>query len=300
MMARDRHRASDRFTTGLIWISPWLAGFLLFTLLPVIAAAVLSFCQFDGVRRPVPVGFENWRAMAYDPLFWKVLGNTAVYAAVALPLGALLALGLALLLNAQVPGVGLWRVIIFAPTLVPLVAVGLVWTWMYSAGDGLINTALALIGVEGPAWLADARWTMPSMILLSLWGVGQTVVIYLGGLQDVPGELYDAAELDGAGPWQRLVHVTLPMISPAIFFNLVVGVIFVWQIFAVPYVMLPGGGPGRNAYFYSVYLYDLAFAFRRFGYACTLSWVQLGIILALTALAFRIGRRFVYYRGATP
>ncbi|MHC4066531.1 MAG: carbohydrate ABC transporter permease, partial [Planctomycetota bacterium] len=244
-------------------------------------------------------GAENWRVMASDPLFWKVLANTAVYTAAALPLGTVLALALALLLNSRIPGRTFWRAIIFAPTLVPLVAVGMIWMWMFNARYGLINAALATIGLEGPNWLTDPAWTMPSMILLGLWSIGHTVVVYLAGLQDVPRELYEAADLDGAGPWHRLGHVTLPMISPAIFFNLVVGTIFVWQIFAVPYVMLPGGGPERNAYFYTTYLYDLAFTDRRFGYACTLSWVQLAIILALTAVTFRVSRRLVHYRGAT-
>lgn len=283
---------------GLIWISPWLIGFCAFTLAPAAYSAYLSCCQFNGMRSPVFTGGENWRTLADDPLFWKVLENTAVYAAIALPIGSVIALGLALLLNAPIPGRSLWRAVIFAPTLVPLVAVGMVWAWMFNARYGLINAALATVGVSGPNWLNDPQWTMPSMILLSLWSLGATVVIYLAGLQEVPIELYEAAHLDGAGAWHRLINVTLPMVSPAIFFNLVVGIIFVWQIFAVPYVMLPGGGPQRNAYFFTVYLYDLAFNYHRFGYASALAWVQLLVILLLTLFAFRLSRRLVFYRGA--
>jgi len=296
--ARVRNGSFRKDLTGLAWISPWLVGFSVFMLLPISLSGYLSFCQFNGLRSPVFTGLENLRTLFSDPLFWKVLKNTAIYAAVALPVGTLIALTLAVLLNLRVPGRTFWRAVIFVPTLVPLVAVAMIWMWMFNARHGLINTILSWIGINGPNWLSDASWTMPSMILLSFWSVGHAVVIYLAGLQDVPRELYEAAHVDGARAGQRLRFVTLPMISPAIFFNVVVGIIFVWQVFAVPYIMIPNGGPGRNAYFYTMYLYDVAFLHQRFGYACVLSWVQLAIILALTALAFRVGRNLVFYRGA--
>jgi len=213
--------------TGLAWISPWLIGFALFLLLPIVLSGYLSFCEFNGLRRPVFTGWENVRALLSDQLFWQALKNTALYAAVALPAGTLIALLLAVLLNVRVPGRTLWRALIFVPTVVPLVAVAIVWMWMYNSRFGLVNTALGWIGITGPNWLSDARWTMPSMILLSFWSVGNAVVIYLAGLQDVPRSLYEAAHVDGAGPVQRLCHVTLPMISLASFFNVVLGIIFV-------------------------------------------------------------------------
>lgn len=296
--ARVRNGSFRKDLTGLAWISPWLVGFSVFMLLPISLSGYLSFCQFNGLRSPVFTGLENLRTLFSDPLFWKVLKNTAIYAAIALPVGTLIALTLAVLLNLRVPGRTFWRAVVFVPTLVPLVAVAMIWMWMFNARHGLINTILSWIGINGPNWLSDASWTMPSMILLSFWSVGHAVVIYLAGLQDVPRELYEAAHVDGARAGQRLRFVTLPMISPAIFFNVVVGIIFVWQVFAVPYIMIPNGGPGRNAYFYTMYLYDVAFLHQRFGYACVLSWVQLAIILALTALAFRVGRNLVFYRGA--
>jgi multiple sugar transport system permease protein len=283
----------------LLWISPWLIGFALFTFAPAAITAYLSVCHFDGLRPPVYTGAENWTALRSDPLFWKVLGNTARYAAAALPLGAIASLLLALLLHAPIAGQRLWRAIIFAPALVPMVAVGMIWLWMFNPRFGPINTALAQFGIEGPNWLTDPRWTMPSMVLLSLWSVGQTVVVYLAGLQDVPHTLHEAADLDGAGKWQQLWYVTLPMISPVIFFNVIIGLIYVFQVFAAPYVLVPGGGPQRNAYFYSVYLYDLAFAQRRFGYAAALGFVQLAIVLVLTAIVIRGSRRLVFYRGMT-
>ena len=282
---------------GLAWISPWLFGFSVFVMLPVAIAAYLSFCQFNGLRAPVFTGTENLRTLMADPLFWKVLKNTAIYAAIAMPVGTLIALFLATLLNLEVPGRTFWRAVIFLPTLVPLVAVAIIWMWMYNARFGLINTVFGWIGIPGPAWLSDPAWTMPSMILLSFWSIGHAVVIYLAGLQDVPRSLYEAAHVDGAGPLQRLRHVTFPMISPAIFFNVVVGIIFACQVFAIPYIMIQNGGPGQNAYFYTMYLYDVAFMHQRFGYACLLSWVQLAIILALTGVAFRLSRNLVHYRG---
>ena len=335
MSARPTQRAVSRpwlaAVVGLAWISPWVIGFTAFTLLPVAISGYLCFCQFDGLRPPLFTGLENLRTLAADPVFWQTLKTTSIYAAIALPLGTLVALALAVLLNANVPGRTVWRAIIFVPTLVPLVATAMIWLWMFNGQYGLLNAALApltpainlvldglnsLLGAanfvlrplhpavalhvgrfEPPNWLTDPHWTMPSMILLSVWSVGNAVVVYLAGLQDVPRSLYEAAHVDGANAWQRLRHVTLPMISPSIFFNIVIGIIFVWQVFAVPQIMIPGGGPQRSAYFYTMYLYDTAFRDLRFGYASTLSWVQLAIIVALTALAFRLSRRLVHYRG---
>ncbi|RMF80970.1 MAG: sugar ABC transporter permease, partial [Planctomycetota bacterium] len=215
MSARPNRRLRFRNELiGLAWISPWVVGFLAFTLLPVLMAAYLSFCQFDGVRPPVFTGLENLRTLAGDTVFRQVLMNTAIYAAIALPLGALVSLTLALLLNQKIPGRTLWRALIFVPTLVPLVAVAMIWMWMFNARYGLLNALLSLVGIEGPNWLGDPSWTMPAMILLSLWSIGHAVVIYLAGLQDVPRALYEAAHVDGAGPRQRLVYVTLPMLSP--------------------------------------------------------------------------------------
>jgi multiple sugar transport system permease protein len=282
---------------GLAWIFPWIIGFTLFTLIPVGMSGYLAFCQFDGLRPPVYTGLTNLRELVTDPLFWKTLQTTSIYAAIALPVGTLAALSLALLLNTSVPGRTVWRAIIFVPTLVPLVATAMIWLWMFNGQYGVLNALLRMVGIEGPNWLTDPHWTMPSMVLLSVWSVGNAVVVYLAGLQDVPRSLYEAAHVDGASAWQRLWNVTIPMISPSIFFNVVIGIIYVWQVFAVPQIMVPGGGPQRSVYFYTMYLYDTAFRGQRFGYACTLSWVQLLIILALTALAFRLSKRLVHYRG---
>ncbi|MBN2445172.1 MAG: sugar ABC transporter permease [Phycisphaerae bacterium] len=290
--------------TGLLWISPWVVGFAVFMLVPIVMAAYFSLCEFDGLRRPVYIGFDNFRTMLSDPTFWKVLKNTTIYAAFSLPLGAVLAILFAIALNAPIPGRTLWRALIFVPTLVPMVATAMIWMWVFNADYGLLNAVLSwpcsLFGCRPPSWLQDAHWTMPAMIILSLWPIGHPVVIYLAGLQDVPTVLYEAARIDGANAWQRLWNVTLPLISPTIFYNIVMGIIFVWQVFAIPQIMLRGGGPQQNVYFFSMYLYDVAFTFQRFGYACTLSWVQLLIILSFTAFAFQLSRRVVHYQGGTP
>jgi multiple sugar transport system permease protein len=299
--AAPRARRWPDALVGLAWISPWVVGFAAFTLIPVVLSAWLAFCQFDGLRPACFSGLENFQTLCSDVTFRKVLYNTAIYAAIALPLGTVVSLALALLLNMPIPGRTLWRAVIFAPTLVPLVATAMIWLWMFNARYGLLNTLLGpvarLLHCNPPNWLIDPHWTMVSMIVLSLWSVGNAVVVYLAGLQDVPRALYEAAHVDGAGPWGRLRHVTLPMISPTIFFNVVIGIIFVWQVFAVPQIMIPAGGPEQRAYFYTMYLYDQAFGNLRFGYACLLSWVQLLIIVLLTALAFRLSRRLVHYRG---
>jgi multiple sugar transport system permease protein len=229
-------------------------------------------------------------------VFWKALVNTFYYAMMALPAGMLVSLGLALLLNADIRGQAIYRTIIFLPSLVPTVASAMLWLWLFNAKLGLINNLLGKVGIDGPGWLTSPEWAMPALALMSLWGVGHTVVIYLAGLQDVPRELYEAAEIDGASAWRRLWHVTLPMISPVIFFNLVMAIIGTLQVFTIPYIMT-GGGPTRATYFFTMYLYDNAFNYLKMGYASAMAWVQLLIILCLTGLAFWSSRKWVHYQG---
>jgi multiple sugar transport system permease protein len=235
--------------------------------------------------------------LADDPVFWKALWNTAIYALAALPMGMLAALSVAMLLNSNIRGVSIYRTIVFLPSLVPIVASAMIWLWLFNAKLGLINTVLMGLGVtHPPGWLTDVRWAMPALILMSLWGIGNTVVIYLAGLQDVPRELYEAAEIDGASPIRQIWHVTLPSLSPVIFFNLIMGIIGSLQVFAVPYI-LTGGGPARSTYFFTMYLYDNAFKYLKMGYASAMAWVQLIIVLLLTALATWTSRHWVHYGG---
>lgn len=284
------------FGRGMAFLSPWLIGFLVFTLVPVVLSFWYSLCDYSLVQAPYFTGLDNYQTLMADPIFWKALKNTGVYALMALPSAMLVSLGLALLLNADIKGQAFYRTIIFLPSLVPAVASAMLWLWLFNARLGLINVLLGKIGITGPPWLASEQWAMPALALMSLWGVGQTVVIYLAGLQDVPRDLYEAAELDGASPWQRLRNVTLPIISPVIFFNLIMAIIGTMQVFSIPYIMT-GGGPARSTYFFTMYLYDNAFNFLRMGYASAMAWVQLLIILALTGLAFWSSKKWVYYQG---
>jgi multiple sugar transport system permease protein len=282
---------------GLAFISPWIVGVLVFALYPVVASIGYSFCDYDVLSKPVWVGAMNYRDMALDAVFWKSLRNTLFFAAWALPLGLVVSLFTAVLLNQPVRGRSLFRTIFFLPSLVPVVAGGMIWLWILNGRFGLLNAGLAAIGIEGPQWLADENWTKPSIILMSLWGVGNTVVIYLAALQDVPRSLYESAELDGAGAWTKLRRITIPLISPVIYFNLIMGIIGSLQVFAQPFVMLGGGGPNRSALFYAVYLYQNAFEYRQMGYACAMAWVLFILILILTWAATRTTRRHIYYAG---
>jgi multiple sugar transport system permease protein len=286
------------FLRGMAFLSPWLIGFFAFTLVPVALSLYYSFCDFTLLQPPLFKGLTNYRQLAHDPVFWKVIGNTAIYAAMALPFGLLTALGAAMLLNLKIAGQSIYRTIIFLPSLVPTAAAAMLWLWLFNAKLGLINVALHALGfVNTPGWLTDARWAMPALVLMSFWGIGNTVIIFLAGLQDVPRELYEAANIDGATALDRIWHVTLPFISPVIFFNLIMGIIATLQIFAVPYIMTQGG-PARSTYFYTMYLYDNAFSYLKMGYGNAMAWVQLLIVLMLTALAAWSSKRWVHYEGA--
>jgi multiple sugar transport system permease protein len=283
---------------GLAFTSPWLIGFLAFTALPVGLSLYYSFCDYSLLQPPVFRGTENYRTLFNDgPTFWQSLKVTGYFAIAALPLGMVIALSLALLLNAKISGLTIYRTILYLPSLVPSVASCMVWLWIFNAKLGLLNTMLQKIGIANPpGWLGDANWAMPALILMSTWGVGNTVIIYLAGLQDVPRELYEAADLDGAGVFNKIRHVTIPCISPVIFFNLIMAIIGTLQVFDTAFIMT-SGGPERATYFYTYALYDRAFNYLKMGEASAMAWVQLMIILALTALAFWSSKRWVHYQG---
>ena len=299
-MSVSAHRRTERqqLLRGLAFLSPWLVGFAVFTLLPIGLSLYYSFCDFSLLQRPVFRGLENYRDIVTDPVFWQSIKVISLFALMALPLGMLCSLGLALLLNAKVRGQTIYRAIIFLPSLVPAVASAVVWLWLYNPKLGLINLGLRKVGMsDPPGWLSDPNWSLSALVLMSLWGIGNTVIIYLAGLQDVPRELYEAAELDGAGTAGKILHVTLPGISPVIFFNLIMAIIGTLQQFTLPFIMTPNGQPGRATYFYTMYLYDNAFAYLKMGFASGMSWILLLMILALTGLAFWTSRRWVYYQG---
>lgn len=269
-------------------------------LLPIGLSLSYSFTEYPILDRPIWIGLENYTRLAHDERFLLALRNTLLYAVVSIPLWTVLALVVAGLLNARVRARGFFQACVFIPTLVPLAASAMIWMWMFNAEFGLINRALAIIGIDGPNWLQDRAWVLPALVIVALWGIGQSVVIYVAALQDVPRALLEAAAIDGMGPLRRFISVTLPMISPVILFNVITLVIGTLQVFAVPFIIANAGrgASGDDLLFYSVYLYDNAFTFQQMGYASAMAWIQLLITLALTAVTFALSKRFVYYRGA--
>lgn len=303
MQAQRFSRADRReLLAGLLFVSPWIIGFLAFTVYPMGKALYYSFTNYNLLQAPTWVGLDNYRtAVSADPLFWQALGNTALYALLTLLPGTALSIGLAVLLNARVRGQSVFRAIFFVPSIVPLVATAVVWGWVLDPQYGYLNVALHALGVHPlPGWLADPVWIKPAFALMSIWGVGNAVVIYLAALQGVPGHLLEAAEIDGAGSVRRFWHVTVPMISPAILFNVVLGLIGTFQFFTQPFVAEGGtiGGPLQSGLFYALYLWQNAFSFFRMGYASALAWILFAVILLATLLVLRLSRQRVYYEEA--
>jgi multiple sugar transport system permease protein len=282
---------------GLLWISPWIVGFALFMALPIGISLYYSLTDYSLLERPVFVGADNYREMLGDDLLWRTVRNTAVYTLFSVSIGTVITVALAVLLSCGARGATVVRAIVFLPTVVPLVAAALGWMWLFNGEIGAINTALSGVGVDGPDWLGRPGWAMSALVIMSFWLVGGAVIICQAALQDVPDSLYEAAAIDGVGAWSRLRHVTLPLISPTILFNVVIALIWSIQVFAVPLIMT-GGGPDDATNFYSMYLYRNAFVYGRMGYACAMGWLQLLVILALTATTLIAARRLVYYRGA--
>ena len=289
-------REVREFGKGMAFLSPWLAGFLIFTLTPIVLLFYYSFTRFDLLQHPKFIGAGNYTDLMKDSLFWKATGNTFYYTLMALPAGLLVSLGLALLLNTEIPGRAIWRTIIFMPSLVPVVATAMVWMWLLNPRLGLFNGILEGLHLPRAPWLSDPHWAMPTLALMSIWGVGNSVVIYLAGLQDVPVELYEAAELDGAGVLGRVWHVTIPMLSPVIFFNVVMAIIGALQVFDIPFIMT-NGGPVHMTYFLSMYLYDNAFVYLQMGYASAMAWVLFLLIVALSMVATKLSEKRVHYAG---
>jgi len=288
---------------GLGFTSLWIVGLAAFTAYPVIASFYYSFCDYSILKSPVWCGLENYQQLIHDDLFWKSLRNTLFYAGLSVPLGTATALGLAMLLNHDVRGKSFYRLLFFMPSIVPVVASAMLWLWIFNGQYGLMNGFLNLFlerfGLHGPAWLADPAWSKPALIIMSLWGTGNAMVIYLAGLQNVPAELYEAAEIDGASAWQRFRHVTVPVIAPVVVFNGIMALIGAMQLFAQAYIMSEGangngnasdGNPARSTLFYTIYLFSTAFQDLRMGYASAMAYILFVITAVLTWLATRLSR----------
>lgn len=282
---------------GVLFALPWILGLSIFLAFPLISSLYYSFTSFSVLRPPVWIGAENYAELVRDEVFHLSLRNTLVFTAASVPLATIGAILLALLLNTKVRGMAYYRTIFYIPSLVPMVALGVLWLWVFNSQYGLLNEGLRSAGLPDPAWLSDPRWSKWTLVIISLWGTGNAMVIYLAGLQDVPQSLYEAADLDGARSWAKTRHVTVPMISPVILFNVVMGIIGSMQTFALPYVMFPGGQPARSTYFFSMYLYDNAFLYQRMGYASAMGWVMFVITLTLTLVALKFSAKHVHYEG---
>ena len=274
---------------------PWIFGFCLFLGYPLIASFCYSFTNFNILTKPKLVGLDNYSELVQDEVFRQALWNTLIYGLGAIPLGTVVAIGLAMLLNSKVKGMAFYRTMLFLPTLVPLVAQATLFLWVFNGDYGLLNSLLRMAHLSPPNWIGDPAWSKVTLILITVWGCGQAMIIYLAGLQNVPVSLYEAAELDGAKWWSQTKKITLPMISPVILFNMIMGIIGALQVFALPEVMFPDGKPARSAYMYTMYLFDNAFRFQRMGFASAMGWFMFVIILALTMLALWLSNRFVHY-----
>jgi multiple sugar transport system permease protein len=284
---------------GYLYLLPWLLGLVLFYAGPMIASLIFSFTKYDIVRPAEFIGLDNYKeAFTSDSLFWPSLGRTFYYAVVMVPVGLIVSLVMALLLNQGLTGTGVYRTFFFLPSLTPVVAASFVWKWILNPEVGPVNYLLWKMGIQGPGWLTDYTWVIPSLMIIALWGGagGTRMLIFLAGLQGVPEELYEAAEIDGANKWRQFWHVTLPMISPTLLFNFILGVIGALQVFTSAYTAT-GGGPGRSSWFFALHIYNNAFQYFYMGYASSLAWIFLTIILVLTYINFRSSGRWVYYEG---
>jgi len=285
---------------GYLWISPWLIGFLVFTLGPMIASFAYSFTKYRIIKAATWIGVRNYvYALTQDDLFWSSLGRTFYYVAISVPLGLLGSLLLAMLLNQRVRGEAIFRTLFYLPSLTPTAAAALIWILLLHYRLGLVNHILSLAGIQGPPWLGSQRWAIPSIILIALWSGmgGGRMIIFLAGLQGVPVEFYEAAEIDGAGWWHKFRSITVPMISPTIFFNLVLGIISALQVFETAFITTQGG-PGRASWFFGLHIFSHAFEYFDMGYACTLSWLMFVIVLGFTLIQMRMSDRWVFYAGS--
>lgn len=292
---------------GILFASPWFIGLITFTLYPIIMSFYYSLCHFDAITQPHWAGLENYKTLIFeDPLFWKSLTNTLYMVVIGLPVALMFSLFLAIMLNQKIRGLAFYRTIFYLPSITPVIASSILWLWLLNPQIGLVNhllhpivsffSVVTGIKIPLPGWLSDPVWAKPALILMGLWGVGNTTVIFLASLQEVPEELYEAALIDGTGKIRKLWHITLPLISPVIFFNLVIGIIGYFQYFTQVWVMTRGG-PEDATLYYAYYLFNNAFLYFKMGYASAMAWILFIITLVCTLIVFRTSSRWVYYSG---
>jgi len=296
---RTRQKLSQRGREQLaayLFIAPWAIGFLIFTAGAMIYSLVLSFFDTDLLSASKFVGLENYQNLAQDKLFLKSLQVSTIYTAITVLPGTALALGIAMLLNQKVKALGFWRTVYYLPAVVSGIAVALIWGWVLQPDYGLLNTFLRSIGIHGPRWFASEQWAIVGLALTALWGTGTNMLLYLAGLQSIPTELHEAAKIDGAGGWLSFWKVTLPLLTPTVFFNVVIGIIYSYQVFTSAYV-LTNGGPNNATLTMVLYLYRQAFQLFHFGYASAVAWALFVLILCFTLLIVRSSQFWVHYEG---
>jgi multiple sugar transport system permease protein len=279
-------------------ITPWVIGFILFYLAPILASFYFSLTKWDLLTAPQFIGAANYRKIfSSDPLFWQSLKVTVIYTFAYVPLDLVFGLLIALLMNQRVHAIGLFRTIYYLPSVLSGVAYVVMWMWMFNPEHGLINTLLSYVGIAGPRWLLDPHWALFALIGMSLWGVGRSMVIYLAGLQDIPNELYESAAMEGANGWDKFWSITLPLLTPSILFNLIFGIIMTFQSFTNAFIAT-NGGPLDSTLFYVLYLYRQAFEYFQMGYASAMAWILFLIVLLCTLIIFFTAGRWVFYRSS--
>ncbi len=295
---RQRHTGPRQTRDALLFLSPWLIGFALFTAWPIGASLYYSFCRADFIHETRWIGMANYQRLLRDPLLLKSLYNTFYYAAIFIPLSIALALGMAMLLNQHLPGMRAFRTIFYLPTLTQGVPTFVLWAAAFDPETGMINRVLrpvtGIFGADPPRWLLDPSWAKIAIVIVSLWSVGGMMLVFLAGLKNIPVHLYEASEIDGAGPARQFLSVTLPMLSPTIFFNVIMSTIGALKVFEVAFI-LTQGGPSHSTTFYVYYLFTKAFGQFQMGYACAMAWLLFVIVLGLTSLQIWLGRKWVHY-----
>lgn len=295
MTSKQRRRAFQ----GYAFLSPWLIGFFAFTVLPIFVSIWLSFTRYSVLRPPEFIGLKNFKhAFGGDVLVWPSIGRSFYYAILSVPLGLVGSLLVAVLLNQKLKFVSLWRMFYFLPSLTPSVAMAYLWKWLLNSEIGVLKVPFDFIGIPMPRWFGSTEWAIPGLVMIALWsGIGGSgMIIFLAGLQDIPQELIEAAEIDGAGRWRKFWSITIPMLSPVIFFNLIMGIIGALRVFATAFIAT-AGGPAYATWFISLHIYQTAFVYFDMGYAAALSWILAAIIISLTVFQFRMSNRWVFYQG---
>jgi multiple sugar transport system permease protein len=286
---------------GLVFISPWLIGFVIFGILPILYTFFLSLTRYSGIKEPVFIGLQNYQRMGADPLFWKAAYNTVYYTLLAVPIGAAVAMILAIAMNQRLREISIWRAIFYLPSILPVFAISFIFVVLLNPGYGLINYLLSALGLPSPNWLGDPAYTKLALVMIAQLGAGQWALVFLAGLRGIPAELYESAELDGAGPLKKFTSITLPLMTPVILYDIIIGLSFGLQVFTSAFILTGGGsnaaGPDNSLLTYVFYLYKQAFQFGQMGYAAALSVVLFIVSLLLAAAVFRWARGWVYYEA---